>query len=116
MSRAQSGAAVALYRMRGAGCRFRGERVEALVAIGGDKANQSHRDQHDEEQKSDHCDVENGHAASPRSSALKGVIDLLLPTAAFSRSRACLIVQGSAGSRESFVVISVLTSSPFWIG
>src|SRR5437762_10929543 len=95
--------------MRRAGCWFRGERGAALVAIGGDKANQSHRDQHDEEQKSDRCDVENGHAVSPRSSALKGIIDLLLTTAAFSRSRACLIVQCSAGTRESFVVTSLLT-------
>ena len=61
---------------------IRGERDAALVAIGGDKANQSHRDQHDEGQKSDHCDVENGNAASPWSSALKGVIDLLLTVAA----------------------------------
>ena len=37
---------------------------------------------------------------------LKGVIDLLLPTAAFSRSRARLILQGRAGSRQSFVVTS----------
>src|SRR5207237_10644956 len=83
------GAGLALYRMPGAGCRFCGERSAALVAIGGDKANHSHRDQHDEGQKSDHCDVENGPAVSPRSSALKGVIALLLATAA---SRAAELV------------------------
>ena len=48
-----------------------GKRLSSLVAIRGQKPNQSYIGQRDKGQEADHDDVEKGHAASPRNSPLR---------------------------------------------
>src|ERR1051326_1266013 len=58
-------------RMRRAASPIGGKRRSSLVAIRGQKPNQSYIGQRDKGQKADHGDVEKGHAASPRNSPLR---------------------------------------------